>query len=323
MSPVTRIILLSVLLMAWPLLGCAPTPTSVSSETLGSVDIAIATGQGPERIVELFFGESATPRYDFEFLDGDEHIGLLNIDRFRRARCGGQQLSQSNHLLYRNDILIGRGRQLFSKIDDGPERVDTFDYDGRRSRRVRPDVTRHDTLAPLPLSEGLSAMVTEARVDGSPLYPYEIRCTRFGGGGDPATALVTLPLLPLALLIPADNAGRENARNAGVELYDLVVVGQNFPANFESLARDRHVRYRAHSDASGGYQVVTWDVGGSPTRGIAQPRDVALAGVRHGQVEWKSIDEDSTWFGSMLCTAADGRRGRARPGCSSTGFYQP
>jgi len=290
---------------------------------VASVNIAEALGQPPEQISLQVFGQSAAPRFAFETRDADHHFGVLDLGSMADARCQNAWSSPGPNLVYRDGILVGGVSDVATYFADGsPPPLRIHDFVDGRIRRINPDATADDPPAPLPLAAGMERLLKDLQAPRTPRNLYDVTCITFSGGG--AGSLQTLPMLPLILFRPADNASRVNAQRYGADLYDAVEVGQPLPADFTARAEAWRVRLRAHDSADQNYRILTFDMGGARTSGLAQPRGVGYVGVRDGIVVWKAMDDaQSNSLGGRLCVAADGRLGRVRPGCSSTGFYRP
>ncbi len=137
-----------------------------------------------------------------------------------------------------------------------------------------------------------------------------------------ASDLQGLALLPFAFKLPRINRARNAARLQGAALLGAMQLGAPVSPSPEALASSRR-GVRWHPDADGSYGVLTVDMGGAPTRNLSDVRDVALVGVRSGQVAWVSPPGGAGPRERLLCLEADGTLGAPREGCEGWGHYRP
>ncbi len=299
-----------------------------STTIIGQVDISAAIGQGPEFIAEQVFGTASTPRYNFEFLDANEHVGLIDLGALVFERCHNPWMGPSApQLIYRDGVLRHSLADYF-RLDRGPRHIwpSMFGIPDppEQPHHVRAP-TRRDPLAPLPFASGLNEIAAELRTPAHErARPFPIECRRVRDQGGSQNLLDMAPALPLLIFKPTDNSSRVAAARYGAMLYDTARLGEPLPSDFMTTASRQHLRVRAHADQAADYQIVTVDMGGDAKPVIGAPRGIGFIGIRHGLVEWKAIqNHEQSELGNALCVAADGRVGAVRPGCSDTGYYQP
>lgn len=263
--------------------------------------------------MEATLGVSGEPRYAFEMLQDGVHVAVLDMVQLGQMRCPTRDNDRSGGpVLVRDGIVT-------AQLSTAPR---TFLNSGRPE--VQSARTSGNGPAPLPLAAGLgTALAAVANVNTRATGQHRITCVDYSHSADSTEgAIQSVVIAPFILFRPAENRSRQLAQIHGTELYDSIILGQDLPSDFEAHAQETRVGVRAHA-GDGGYQVMTIDLGGGRTNGVAQPRSVGYIGIRNGVVEWKALDATGQTLSDMLCISADGRRGRIRPGCSSTGFYLP
>lgn len=315
----------ALLLVSWAMINSgSEAGAQASRAVVGTVNIAEALGRPPENIAVQVFGQPTTAlRFAFE-VDVEGHsFAVLNVGYLVDARCGNVWSVSGPQLVYRDGVLVGAIPNLGAFFSEGlPSLVDSFDVVNGRIRRVNPDANLNDPPAQLPFERGLGSVLEALNAPRAAPLSFDITCVSVENAR--SGNLQTLPLLPLVVFRSSENESRANAQQFGADLYDLVQVGHPLPEDFEQRAREWRVRFRQHTNADDSYRLVTFDMGGPRSSGLAQPRGVGYIGVRGGVVEWKAMEPSLTnTLGAPLCVAADGRRGRVRNGCSSTGYYQP
>lgn len=290
---------------------------------LAEVELQSYLGRPVSELTSAVLGQAADTRYGFEMFANGAHIGLIDLAQLGQARCSNNIGVSGSTMLVRDGVAIGTvtapGTLLKRRL---PPLRDVHEMIDGRFRRVAPDATPRDAPAPLPLADGVMEIATLG--DSANTSPGTLRvvCREYPGGGSTEGAIQAAMLMPFIFIRPIENESREHALVHGAALYDAIALGAALPPDMDARAREARVRMRTHT-GDGEYQIVTIDLGGRASQGVAQPRSVGYIGVRAGIVEWKAIDPTGNAMSDVLCRAADGRRGRVRPGCSSTGYYFP
>jgi hypothetical protein len=137
----------------------------------------------------------------------------------------------------------------------------------------------------------------------------------------PVQAVGVVLFSPVILFgVPSENRSLVAAAGEGPAVADLLEPGKPVPGGLDAFARDHGGLVRVFKTPDGDYALVTVDLGGQPRYGIGTPRDAAFFGVRDGIVEWRAGRDMAVE--TTLCATAKGRFG-GRPGCSTTGYYNP
>lgn len=296
-----------------------PAHAQVTRTEIESVDPGSFFGRPEAEMVAAVLGQPGQVRYAFEMIHDGVHVGIIDMTQLTQSLCPAPNRDISGSpLLVRDGIvtadLRATPRRILSALH--PERPD-----GERRR----DARRGDPPAPLPLATGLDPAIAAIEDVNTNVRrgPRTIHCVDYSGAaGSTEGAVQAMLIAPFILFRPAENHSRENARIRGAELYDAITLGAPLPADLETRAHDARVGLRTHQ-GEGAYQVLTLDLGGERTNGIAQPRSVGYIGVRDGVVQWKALDATGGTFSDVLCVSAEGWRGRVREGCTGTGFYFP
>jgi hypothetical protein len=317
--------LVALLLVSWAIINSgSECGAQVSRAVVGTVNIAEALDRPPADIAAQVFGQPTTaPRFAFEVRVEDHSLAVLDLGALVDEHCGNVWSQPGPQLVYRDGVLVGAIPNLEAFFSEGlPPLVDSFAVVNGRIRRVSSDADRNDAPAPLPFERGLGSVREALMAPPEAPLSFNIRCVSVDNAR--SGSLQTLPLLPLLFFQPFENGSRANAQRFGADLYDLVQVGYPLPEDFSQRARDWRVRLRQHSNADDSYRIMTFDMSGPRSSGLAQPRGVGYIGIRGSVVEWKAMEPSlSNMMGAPLCVSLDGRRGRVRDGCSSTGYYQP
>lgn len=167
-----------------------------------------------------------------------------------------------------------------------------------------------DRLPPIP--DGLSV----ASICG-PL-PNGPRVRSGDIGTDIIWAMIGLPFL---VAVPFQRSEAARADREGGALLASVEPGSVLPQGVDAFAAGtKGVRvYRDPADP--GFAVVAVKLGPGHTNGS----DIGLLGVRDGRVVWETERFPAQILGlrGLMCRDSEGRAGRVRPGCSTTGYLEP
>jgi hypothetical protein len=312
--------LCSLVALATPSAAGAQTRATVT--VVASIDLQALIGRSAAELTAAVLGQTTETRHGFEAIHNGAHVGLIDVAQLGQARCRNNNGISGATMLVRDGVVVGSVPPTSTLLRRGlPPPQRSHDVVDGRIQRVSPDATPEDTPAPLPLASGIADVDALVRSANSTPGSFNVVCREYSGGSTEG-AVQSATLAPLILVRPFENQSREHARVHGAALYDAIALGAPLPADLESQAREARVRVRVHGGGAN-YQVLTIDAGGRASRGVAQPRSVGYVGVRDGSVEWKALDPTGNALSDILCRAADGRRGRVRPGCSTTGFYMP
>ena len=146
--------------------------------------------------------------------------------------------------------------------------------------------------------------------------------TRQARSGDLGTDIIWAMVgLPFLVTVPFARSEEARADREGGALLASVEPGSHLPGGPDAFAAGtRGVRvYRDPADP--GFAVIAIKLGPGHHVGA----DVGLLGVRDDRVVWEVERYPAETLGlrGLMCLDADGRAGRARPGCSGTGFLIP
>jgi len=137
-------------------------------------------------------------------------------------------------------------------------------------------------------------------------------------GTDIIWAMVGLPFL---VTVPFARSEAARANREGGALLASVEPGSRLPQGVDAFAAGtRGVRvYRDPADP--GFAVVAIKLG----PGHSNASDVGLLGVRDDRVVWETerFAAQVLSLRGLMCRDGEGRVGRVRPGCSTTGFLAP
>lgn len=236
------------------------------------------------------------------------------------------------------DISDGsRSRALWLLVHDGkvtlaaPTTVVRMGEDRRLTVDPRPMLAGRQGDLPLQDgSDGLEQRLKRAAIPAEATVALRCVALKPAPRPSPAEALAALPLTavgavvfsPVSLFgVPSENRSRVAAAREGAAVLGRMGLGERLPEGIDGFAIANRRLVRVLRDPGSGYAVLSIDLGGAPTNGVAQPRDAAFVGIRDGVVIW--IAEPGSGIEGTLCTDAGGGSGRHRPGCSTTGFYSP
>ncbi|MEQ1811348.1 MAG: hypothetical protein ABL889_15560 [Terricaulis sp.] len=296
-----------------------PARAQVTTTEIETVEPGLYFGRPETELVAAVLGRPGQVRYAFEMLHNGAHVGIIDMTQLTQSLCPSPNRDISGSpLLVRDGVVIAH-------LSTSPRQILSATLPERPAGERRRDARRGDPAAPLPLASGLDPAIAGASNFNTNVRsgPRTIRCVDYSGrGGSAEGALQSAMIAPFILFRPAENQARENAQVHGAELYDAIALGAPLPADLEASARQAHVGLRTHP-GDGAYQVLTIDLGGDRTNGVAQPRSVGYIGVRDGLVQWKALDATGGTFSGILCVSTEGWRGPVRDGCTGTGFYFP
>lgn len=192
-----------------------------------------------------------------------------------------------------------------------------------------------ETLGQLPLVDGPAAFEgrlmreawrADARVTLTCAPPHPTRPQRRPTAAEslaaaPVQAVAVVLFSPVILFgAPSENRSLATAAGEGPAVADLLEPGKPVPGGLETFALDHSGLVRVFPSPDGDYALVTVDLGGQPRYGVGTPREAAFFGVRDGIVEWRAGRDMA--LETTLCATSKGRFG-GRPGCSTTGYYNP
>lgn len=177
----------------------------------------------------------------------------------------------------------------------------------------------------LPASDGLGFL------DRLPPVPADLSVASICGpvpdgpavrSGDIGTDILWAMIgLPFLVTVPFARSEEARADREGGALLASVEPGSRLPQGVEAFAAGtKGVRvYRDPADPA--FAIVAVKLG----PGHTNSSDVGLLGVRDDRVVWETerFPAQALSLRSLMCRDAEGRAGRVRPGCSTTGFLQP
>jgi len=167
-----------------------------------------------------------------------------------------------------------------------------------------------DRLPPAPVNLSV-ASICGPLPDHPPVQSGDI-------GTDIIWAMVGLPFL---VTVPFARSEAARADREGGALLASVEPGSRLPQGVDAFAAGtKGVRvYRDPADP--GFAVVAIKLG----PGHSNASDVGLLGVRDDRVVWEAerFAAQVLSLRGLMCRDSEGREGRVRPGCSTTGFLAP
>lgn len=163
------------------------------------------------------------------------------------------------------------------------------------------DANVYSAPGKLPLEDGEAFMTRWGRkpLDGQTELIIECQTLELRRGPRPRTQsgqeflsasdMQGLALLPFAVTLPFMNSSRARHQRAGAALYQQLAPGYPLPGGLKTFLRGRS-GVDVIKGSAPGYAVLRINMGGGPTRNLANFEDFALVGVRNDRVEWRSLE---------------------------------